>query len=663
MKMGKESELIKAVKENNRSKLQKLLLPDKGYSLKKTSGLSRQDSAQCGGRIRINLGHININCHEAETGYTPLIIAVLNGDKDIADDLIFHSADVNCQDIKGNTPMHVAVFCGKSDLVEMLLNNGAKVNLQNSNGNTPLHVACQSSDDQTFTILLKLLKAGAKTTQWNTAREMPIDMAAMYNRREAVSILLDHDPIIRLNTRALVEASIRGHCEIVQLLLDYGVDPNKMDVVKRTLALIEGVRFIRFTVAEILLKYGAQPEMKNTQNESAALLVKTLPNPSAAEKFSKMFEDFKLTGATAVPSHLKPLNRSDSIQQRPASTYPVLKNNPAWTKNSPEFCNSCTEHGPNTNLLKDDHCSCWIAPEVQNAWTVFDLQMSHTLNGITVYGWNSPMMVKACQLQTGKTLIGPWTTVASFSCTCKGSTNASDSGTPQTFADFYASSRFWRFEVLSNHGGKCICFHGIQFHGIDYRLTELLDHVLLKQHTKEIIEQGFNTYRRFLLIEEDTLKDIVKNDDQIQEVKELIEKRKKIEFQVKTLKWRVLPVATVKEGEIIADFVVESDPGLEEELQLILDDDVKVSGVTCISLIPGLEDNPSTATFSGIQINTCGKHKLIIQCVKHPDIVLESPDYIDVKHKAGMRDSVSQTFDELEAMLKDLQASLDPVQQ
>ena len=39
----------------------------------------KDESSIPGGRIRLKLSHINLDCHEEDTGYTPLIIAVLNG--------------------------------------------------------------------------------------------------------------------------------------------------------------------------------------------------------------------------------------------------------------------------------------------------------------------------------------------------------------------------------------------------------------------------------------------------------------------------------------------------------------------------------------------------------------------------------------------------------
>ena len=57
--------------------LQKQLAPEKSFSVSKFG--VKEDSSVPGGRIRLKLTHVNVDCHEDKTGYTPLIIAVLNG--------------------------------------------------------------------------------------------------------------------------------------------------------------------------------------------------------------------------------------------------------------------------------------------------------------------------------------------------------------------------------------------------------------------------------------------------------------------------------------------------------------------------------------------------------------------------------------------------------
>ena len=62
-----------------------------------------------------------------------------------------------------------------------------------------------------------------------------------------MSALLDHDSSLKSNKVAIVEAAIRGYNCVVELLLDYGIDPNGLDDMREleTAPLIEAVRFHR----------------------------------------------------------------------------------------------------------------------------------------------------------------------------------------------------------------------------------------------------------------------------------------------------------------------------------------------------------------------------------------------------------------------------------
>lgn len=79
-------------------------------------------------------------------------------------------------------------------------------------------------------------------------------------------------------TRALVNASIKGYFDIVLLLLDYGVNPNRIDIITGTGALHEALRYNdakdeknvqmeRVKIVQFLAAYGADPELANIKRE------------------------------------------------------------------------------------------------------------------------------------------------------------------------------------------------------------------------------------------------------------------------------------------------------------------------------------------------------------------------------------------------------------
>ncbi|XP_060561908.1 uncharacterized protein LOC132721604 isoform X2 [Ruditapes philippinarum] len=531
----------------------------------------------------------------------------------------------------------MAVFAGKVDLVDILLNNKARVNIQNSDENTALHIACQATYESRVHIMLKLLQKDADHMLFNKDGKTPLDIAAMFNKTDAVSVLLDHDQNLeeckrkstRSNTLAMIEASIRGYKDVVEMMLDYGYDPNALDQDRDTTALMEAVRFVRIPVVETLLKYGAKTDVKNSKSESPESLLKSQKLPqSMVETFEEMFEEYKKSGATESPRFLKILSRGISIQG--IKDFPLLPNDTSWTRNTLEYCNSCTPNAPNTNILNDDLTSCWIAAEVHHAWTVLDLKYQHTITGITIYGWDSPQMVRAFELQKGRTLEGPWSTVVPCACIKIGSTSLSKPGVPQTFTDFTARSRYWRLLLVDNHGGKCICFHGIRFYGADDRIRQLLKENDMDHYADDIVSLGFNTYKKFLLIDDDSLKEAVSDKDDRNIILKSLERDRPKEFHPASLSWLVPPVTFVKEGEVIPDFSIKSSPGVKTRVKLVSSQGVQIRGVTEVMLQSDSLTDPSVAKFSGIIIDTVGKHVLTIQCVDFERVQICTPQPIEI---------------------------------
>ncbi len=86
-----------------------------------------------------NGGNVNT---KAITGDTPLHVATLKDDKDIAGLLILKGADHEATNARyGNTPLHLAVVAGYKDIVELLAAQRANLDIKNADGFTPLHYA------------------------------------------------------------------------------------------------------------------------------------------------------------------------------------------------------------------------------------------------------------------------------------------------------------------------------------------------------------------------------------------------------------------------------------------------------------------------------------------------------------------------------------------
>ncbi len=74
-------------------------------------------------------------------GWTPLHVAALRDNKDMAEVLLGGQADVNAKNGGGETPLHIAVKIDGEAVTELLLANKAEVNAKDDSGRTPLHLA------------------------------------------------------------------------------------------------------------------------------------------------------------------------------------------------------------------------------------------------------------------------------------------------------------------------------------------------------------------------------------------------------------------------------------------------------------------------------------------------------------------------------------------
>jgi ankyrin repeat protein len=89
----------------------------------------------------------DLNAKEDFGGSTPLILAAIFGQKEVATTLIDAGANLDAKNNEGGTALHQACFFCRPEIVELLLNAGADSNLVNSRGLTPLDVVSISFDD------------------------------------------------------------------------------------------------------------------------------------------------------------------------------------------------------------------------------------------------------------------------------------------------------------------------------------------------------------------------------------------------------------------------------------------------------------------------------------------------------------------------------------
>jgi ankyrin repeat protein len=94
-----------------------------------------------------------VNAKDAK-GRTPLLAAIVTGNKDMTELLIAKGADVNVRGSDGTTPLHAAALLGDKDWVELLIEKGADINAKDSSGRTPLQAAAFSVNHKAIAELL-----------------------------------------------------------------------------------------------------------------------------------------------------------------------------------------------------------------------------------------------------------------------------------------------------------------------------------------------------------------------------------------------------------------------------------------------------------------------------------------------------------------------------
>jgi ankyrin repeat protein len=116
-------------------------------------------------------------------GETPLMLAAITNQLELANKLIERGAEVNR---KGWTPLHYAASKGHIAMMRLLLENSAYIDAESPNGTTPLMMAAYYASPLAVKLLLE---EGADPTLRNQAKASALDLALTADRTQSVFYL------------------------------------------------------------------------------------------------------------------------------------------------------------------------------------------------------------------------------------------------------------------------------------------------------------------------------------------------------------------------------------------------------------------------------------------------------------------------------------------
>jgi ankyrin repeat protein len=114
---------------------------------------------------------------------SPLMMAALRGQAELARKLIARGADVNKT---GWTPLHYAATSGQIAIIQMLLDENAYIDAESPNGTTPLMMAAMYGTPAAVKLLLE---SGADPTLRNQLGLAALDFANRGERKDAAQMI------------------------------------------------------------------------------------------------------------------------------------------------------------------------------------------------------------------------------------------------------------------------------------------------------------------------------------------------------------------------------------------------------------------------------------------------------------------------------------------
>lgn len=133
-------------------------------------------------QLLVSAPKVDLNILSA-SGESPLMLAALKGELDLAEKMVKKGADINKT---GWTPLHYAASNGHVGIIKLLLENHAYIDAESPNGTTPLMMASLYGSPQAVKLLID---EGADPSLKNQQGLTALEFARRGSRPDAIELL------------------------------------------------------------------------------------------------------------------------------------------------------------------------------------------------------------------------------------------------------------------------------------------------------------------------------------------------------------------------------------------------------------------------------------------------------------------------------------------
>ncbi|NWZ29522.1 IKBA inhibitor, partial [Asarcornis scutulata] len=201
-----------------------------------------------------------------EDGDTFLHLAIIHEEKALSLEVIRQTsgdrAFLNFQNNLSQTPLHLAVITDQPEIAEHLLKAGCDLDIRDFRGNTPLHIACQQGSLRSVSVLTQYCQPHHLLT---------VLQATNYNGHTCLHL-----------------ASIQGYLAVVEYLLSLGADVNAQEPCNGRTALHLAVDLQNSELVSLLVKHGADVNKVTYQGYSPYQLTWGRDNTSIQEQLKQL---------------------------------------------------------------------------------------------------------------------------------------------------------------------------------------------------------------------------------------------------------------------------------------------------------------------------------------------------------------------------------------